>query len=394
MSKSDNVGNGIPALHFVYIEVTDGYAGQAAAAVLAAELLERSGYKIVRSTLPHLNRGHHARLPLTKLAVNLLLAAKRLWKHSDRHYAGIYVALGQTCFGLLRDGIALRLAHLRAEGEPITVAALNGNLFSNWRPSGLRSRVFRWVTKPCEHVICLGPDQRRMLIGLGLKPEKICVIPNTCDYDAIDEKWIERKHTSIQGPVQILFLSTLYASKGYPEFLEALEGFRRVNQSETCEAVLCGPVVVSPFDDRFGSVAEAESWIQERIELINRRGEVAVKWIKGAKGQEKKALFEQAHVFVLPTHYAVEAQPLVLLEAMAHGCAIISTRIAEIPYTLGEECALLLAVPSSESIGKAIDLLLRDRDARLRLAQNASRRFKGEFSRHAHQAKWEAVFSH
>ena len=43
-------------------------------------------------------------------------------------------------------------------------------------------------------------------------------------------------------------------------------------------------------------------------------------------GTERSSYFSRAQVFVLPTYYHNECYPLVLLEAMQHGLACISTR--------------------------------------------------------------------
>jgi glycosyltransferase involved in cell wall biosynthesis len=70
---------------------------------------------------------------------------------------------------------------------------------------------------------------------------------------------------------------------------------------------------------------------------MNQSGRIQLEWIRGARGAEKQALFEQAQIFVLPTQYPVEAQPLAVLEAMAHGCAIVTTDVGELAFD-GRRC--------------------------------------------------------
>ena len=122
------------------------------------------------------------------------------------------------------------------------------------------------------------------------------------------------------------------------------------------DAVLCGRLVASEYSSGRVGEREAEKWIVERIERINRTERVRVRWVKGAIGSEKAALFRKADLFVLPTRYAVEAQPLVLLEAMASGCAIVTTSIGEIPTILDPQCAALIG---SATVDELVPVLRR-----------------------------------
>ena len=50
-------------------------------------------------------------------------------------------------------------------------------------------------------------------------------------------------------------------------------------------------------------------------------------WLGAVYGEEKLAFYRSIDVFVFPTEYPNEAQPLVLLEAMAHGAVTLATNI-------------------------------------------------------------------
>lgn len=53
-----------------------------------------------------------------------------------------------------------------------------------------------------------------------------------------------------------------------------------------------------------------------------------------ADEEKKKQLYRQADCFIFPTTYATESFGLVLAEAMAHGCAVITTRWQAVPEVL------------------------------------------------------------
>jgi len=43
------------------------------------------------------------------------------------------------------------------------------------------------------------------------------------------------------------------------------------------------------------------------------------------RGEAKRRLLQQAHIFCLPTYYPYEGQPISILEAFAAGCAVLTT---------------------------------------------------------------------
>jgi len=160
------------------------------------------------------------------------------------------------------------------------------------------------------------------------------------------------------------------------------------------EAVLCGRLVVSEFSGWFRDLAVSERWIEQQLAAVNLCARVRVRWIKRAVGAEKAALFRDAVIFVLPTRYAVEAQPLVLLEAMASGCAILTTRAGEIPTILDEQSAVLLAKPSAETVADAMRAMAVAAKVRRRFALTAQARFVDRYQVNRHIDAWEVLLSH
>jgi len=98
-------------------------------------------------------------------------------------------------------------------------------------------------------------------------------------------------------------------------------------------------------------------------------------------------------IFVLPTYYPVESQPLVLLEAMASGSAIITTRAGEIETILDERSALLLPGVSALILADNIQRLMDHRDQRAMLAKGAWTRFLDHYQPEKHLDRWEKIFS-
>lgn len=64
-------------------------------------------------------------------------------------------------------------------------------------------------------------------------------------------------------------------------------------------------------------------------------------------------LLKQAHVFCYPTS-ASEGFPKVVLEALASGLPVITTRVSVLPQLIGNGCGVLLDEPSAHAIAAAV----------------------------------------
>lgn len=367
---------------FIYIGVVDGFSGQAAATELIIDGLVAKGVRCRKAHLPHLKRTSGIANPLPALGFFGRLAGsywKLAWTRLPPSSA-IHLSLGLTRFGLIRDSTALQLANLFNFRSLHRVVALNGSVFTGWPTDSFDARLFRWLINRCDVVTCVGDSHRQALERLGIDPGKIVVIRNVCEYSGVAEADVRTKQLETKEPVEILYLSTLTDTKGYPEYLEALEIMSR-DDGPSVKAVLCGPIVADAFRKRFSTVEAAKQWIKAKLIDINQSARIRAEWIPGAWGSDKEELFKRAQIFVLPTRYPVEAQPLAVIEAMAHGCAIITSAIGELPSTVSDDCAVILKDPTTEKVKDAIDQLLNSPEKREMLGLSALHRFKRDFDK-------------
>lgn len=158
--------------------------------------------------------------------------------------------------------------------------------------------------------------------------EKRRVIPNTISDDVIPDasqvqdkqaRWAARLP---DAPLRVLYLSAMIPSKGYKHVLEATALLRDR-----------GIPVRTTFAGRWES-DEAERVFAARIRQLGLAQAVEV--LGGVSREEAGALHLQADVLVLPTAYPVEAQPLVVIEALAAGTPVIVTRHAGLPEMISE----------------------------------------------------------
>jgi glycosyltransferase involved in cell wall biosynthesis len=99
------------------------------------------------------------------------------------------------------------------------------------------------------------------------------------------------------------------------------------------------------------------------------------------KSPELKNLYETSSIFVFPS--TAENFPTVLLEAMAAGCAIITTNSTGCHEVVGE-AALLVRPKSSKDIKSALVRLISNDKLRNELLLNSRQRVQENF-------KWEKV---
>ena len=377
---------------FIYIGVADGFSGQAKATDLIIDGLNPKGVVCVRGLLPYLDRSD--RLPASISRVLLFAKLLRVYCRflCERLPEGgaIHLSLGLTRFALLRDYVALICASLFARGRVRKVVALHGSVFTEWPTNSLNAQLLRSVIRCAGCVTCVGSSHRQALINLGVPSEKIEIVSNTCEYDGIEESDVTEKQASSNQLLECLFLSSLTDTKGYPEYLEALEMVGSVDGAPI-HAVLCGPIMMDAYRKRFETYDEAKVWIEQKVASINESDRVQAEWIPGARGSEKRELYERAQIFVLPTQYTVEAQPLAVIEAMAHGCAIVTSDVGELLSTVNDESAIVLSAPTPDSVKQAIVSLAEDEQLRMSLGQAALNQFKTKFNRERYLRHWSEL---
>lgn len=380
------------SIYFAYAQPLS-FSGQSAASEMLMSGLAARGVECHRIPIYPLDRA--VVNPALRYAVFVVNMVKTWFKLLSLVFSGtaiLHLNLGQSLASFLRVGFPfLCLRIFRKDLKVIT--SLHGSVFMEWSRKAFVSKVFLCYLRQSHLVTVLGQKQRAKLIEMGVDPEKIHIVPNTCELDLANATEVGTR-LSNQDKVQILHLSLLIESKGYPEFLDALEILSKDTNLPCCiEAVLCGPMSFTSYCQRFTNEAVKEAWIESKICSINQRHgtQVSVEWIRGAKGEVKSELFRNSQIFVFPSKFPVEAQPLVLLEAMASGCALITSTVGEIPSTVDETAAILEPNPTASRIAEDIKRLLDSPSERVRLGLGGLKLIQEKYSVQTHLDKWEQL---
>lgn len=130
---------------------------------------------------------------------------------------------------------------------------------------------------------------------------------------------------------EVLFVAGRLTPKG---LFDAMAAVTQANRMLADKPVRLRLTVAGPFEDE-AEKARYEAAAKE-LNATQRKGESAplAVYAGWADEQKKKSLYRQADCFIFPTTYPAESFGLVLTEAMAHGCAVITTRWQAVPEVL------------------------------------------------------------
>jgi glycosyltransferase involved in cell wall biosynthesis len=96
-------------------------------------------------------------------------------------------------------------------------------------------------------------------------------------------------------------------------------------------------------------------------------------------GEQKELYLLDTDIFVLPSWS--EGFPLVILEAMAAGCPVISTRVGAIPeVVLDGVTGILVEKQNPQQLAQAMITLIENPDLRRQMGQAGRKRFEEHFT--------------
>ena len=283
-------------------------------------------------------------------AVGLLL-----WLGSIRRIDLLHIHM--SAYGsALRKGVLILIGDLLS--IPVIVHMHGSNFYKFYASlPGACRKALRLALNRARHVIVLGDNWREFLISdIGIAPQKIAIIvngvPGPTDTD---------RPVSARGTVaRIVFLGQLGERKGVPELLAAFRTPRLLGKSWT--ATVAGDGEVDEF-----RAAVAKAGLQDRVAVPG--------WVDRETASD---LLRAADIFVLPSFF--EAMPIAILEAMAHGVAVIATPVGAVPEFLTDgQTALLVPPGASDKLADAIARLIDDVSERQRLGAAGHQVFRDRF---------------
>ena len=234
----------------------------------------------------------------------------------------IYITPGQTFFGVTKYTLFILLASLLKKELIIHV---HGNFLGTQyiKLTGFKKKFFYFLVSKFTKGIVLSES-----LKLNLTPfiplENIHIL-----YNFAEDYLLEKSNKEHPDTLKICYLSNLMEEKGITYLLESLNELEKRNISYT--AKIAGNI---------DKVLEKE--ILAKIKNLKNTTYLGVVY-----KEEKRNLLEWSSIFVLPTFYKMEGQPIAILEALATGNVIITTNHAGIPDIIKSEINGYIVKPKS-----------------------------------------------
>lgn len=296
--------------------------------------------------------------------INIYLAVKHflvfLWLIIFKKPDLVYLPIAQNIAGYLRDSLFLipcRIFRLK------TIVHLHGSYFRDFYKKS--KRIMQWLIeftlRKVSGAIVLG-EKLRYIFKDFLSEDKIFVVPNGVKDDFSNfSKNYESK------TVQVLFLGSLCKEKGVFEVLKII------------------PILTQKYKNL--KFVFAGEWIRnkekkEAMEFIKENGsEIYVEFPGVVHSEKKKEFLMNSVLFILPTDYPFEGQPLVILEAMSAGLPIISTDKGAISETVIDgDNGYLVEIGNTKELLEKIEFLITNPNILHRMSLRSRKLYLEKFT--------------
>lgn len=272
-------------------------------------------------------------------------------------YDFVYLTGAQSKVGFFRDYCVVWIANLfRVKVVNHQFGANYIGFYNSLSPFFRRKLV--GMLEKIDKIIVEGDCMKQQFQFFPGFEQKVNIVSNGMPGKVIETSY-RHKVFPEKGPFRLIYLSNLIYSKGYMDVLKAVDLLVNRDKKD----------VVCVFAGKFISVADNtpsksfESAQDVFFQYIRDHGlEKNVVYYEGLFGEEKKENFLQSHVFLLPTYFVYEGQPVSVLEGMAYGNVPVVTRYRHIPDMVNEESGFFVEAKAPEDIAKQILFLMAHPD--------------------------------
>lgn len=269
---------------------------------------------------------------LTILVCSYIKYTFSIVKSKDKVF---YITPSRSVTGFLRELYFLLPGLLFARKKVAHWHGADVNLFLE-KTNFLVRGLYVWVYSRFDtHIVLTESMVEQVKL---FKPEEISVIGNFHDIKASPRKFKEFYNNK---KLELIFLSNLIPSKGV-EF--ALRLGDELDQYVNLSVI--------------GSLPEDSKQRKQIVEFLNNCNS---RYLGYLEGDEKLEVLRGGDVFIFPSTYPTEAFPLVLLEAMASGLAIIAFDHNYISDFFNKDGGALIRVNDFDQAAEYVEKLYVDR---------------------------------
>ncbi len=299
--------------------------------------INTTGYKNIQSS--------HGKFSLSKI-FQFLKVYRNIPKIIS-HKGVIYITIGQTFFGVVKYAPFIIAALITRKPYYLH---LHGNFLGHtYRSlSGIKKLIFRWLVGNARGGIVLSESLKTNFRDL-LPSAQIHVVENFALDDLFKIDIADKQFKTLN----LLFLSNLIPEKGIEDFLDALLRLQQKN---------------IPFHADIGGAFEAasENRVRQKMRKIDAK---FLEYHGFVSGSQKQHLLQTANVFVLPTYYKIEGQPISIIEALATGNIIVSTQQGGIPDIINEKQGFIVERKSPVHLFETLKYLSENLESLSQMSQ-------------------------
>ena len=282
-----------------------------------------------------------------EFSVGFLQRLQRLRERiQDPSVDSLYIVASPSTPGLMRNVLAVAIA--RPYVGQIVAHVHNGN-YRQIFEQPIMSKGARYLGRSVDRFIFLSEILSERL-SPHIPPPKRYIVRNTIDPEVrcTGEEVHEKIQTRSQrDTLRLLFLSNMIPSKGYMDVARAISRLRSGSSSLNVHADFIGDWPDEQHRSEFHTFLVREG-IRDAVTVhgrVSRRATI-------------KAVLLDADIFLLPTYYPNEAQPLSIIEAMNAATPVVSTEHASIPeYVIDGKNGCLVGKQSPTEIAEAVQKL-------------------------------------
>jgi len=299
------------------------------------------------------------------------------------------MTIASSHLGFLRDTLIIWLAFLLKRKIILHLKGGGYKAFYNDQPKFCQQIIKKTVSR-ATYIIVLGELLKQQFDFVDCYKDKVKVVPNGLTFGLPADQINQKKLPKNKEPLRILYLSNLIPSKGYNDLLDAMALLKKQGFNVRCD--FCGAFRTTVVDRNNQSSQERKNNFYQQISRLNLQSEVT--YHGTVQGKVKQQFLENAHVFILPTYYPWEGQPISIIEALAFATPIISTQHGGIPEELIEGYnGLFVESQNPDDIAEKIKKLVLDPAEYTRMSHNARKHFEENFTREKHLAHLIAIIS-
>ena len=219
------------------------------------------------------------------------------------------------------------------------------------------------ILKKADAIIATSPDYLESSKDLKPYRHKCHVIPLGIDASYLTENLEFREKLALEykNKKMVFSLGRLIYYKGFEYLIDAAKRL----DSDTIILI--------------GGIGALKEKLQKKIEDNNLQEKV--KLIGKIPSNQLAEYYNRADVFCLPSIERSEAFGIVLLEAMACGCPLISTSMGSGTSWVNthQKTGLVVPAKNSEELAKAIKLINENKELKEKFSKNAYERFQQNF---------------